>query len=1032
MRYIKHTQVVIMRIAALLLGAASVAFATASCTREASLEPSVTEPSAKVDPTESALSLCFTTQDTAPDTKSVIASPGFDSQIRSIAVYVVASDGSWKKMYSTTGTADIEGKAFSVRADGATSYTVYALVNMGDPAFPTSSPESFVYTLPADFPSLGSTGLPMSGSASVTPADIHAGSTTSVTVTLNRLLAKVEVTVNKSNMVSDSSDGAALRSGRLKLSQVSRLLRPFAATQQRRAWTTSELYGSDTDWHDFTLTDGKSVVSSSVTLYVPENRQGTGHGTTQSGKTPISGRANLVTYLEYTATKDGSSDGVSGSMTYRCYLGENETNSFDIIGDHVYNATLNLTWNGLFFDGDWRVDNSDLSDGRRLYLSTTANTASTFTDWGHLRRNVASQLFVNFSRDGGATWVHAAKDIDSWPYGWDLYVDGVKQGSGYSGTATGDLGWAYTGDVSRDQLYITPGPSSVSSSTHTLQVKSADGRVASNVVSFEVSQPLELALPYGSSYYVAQRPVSTVTSNSLEDSGATITFAEKNGNPGIEIVQTSNTIVWMNLLAAGDYTVVATASNGQTGEVSFSVGNPVVEQLWTSTPLWVDGTESERMLRYKTTDGTEMTIAMNNFLGYGTQFAPSLYETLLKPRITSLSPVGSYSFSNALRNLIGLNTEENCMFVSTLESTTPGEEIAVRDYLMGQNFKVNVQAGVESLAYQTYFKNPFADVTNTSFNETFHDFTTMYTHMNSSQVNTYGATMTYSMGAPGKMLYADVSNILVQASETLESRRTALKGTYSNGSSYIAIGLGAEGHYHPSGVNDVYIHVQNKYDKAAGGGRAAYCLSKKIGKATIYLHVAWATIVKNSSYHGEYNIKVTNSGLYQRDHNDDRWDMRYLCGGLLGQNDVEWNNEVGKLLSSDFYTMKLSSNTGFLYNSGHYILTDKYGFVASRFTRNSEDVAYGLGFAIMKTFSGNNHDTFTWNEWRSSLYTSPFCSRNSAFENWTGGGNWSGLTGHYYVSDKSNNTLKDASGNGYVVVHFLQDLPVNPNYGYVE
>lgn len=43
-----------------------------------------------------------------------------------------------------------------------------------------------------------------------------------------------------------------------------------------------------------------------------------------------------------------------------------------------------------------------------------------------------------------------------------------------------------------DRLAITPGPSSVASSLHTLQVKSADGRVVSNEVSFQVSQPLDL------------------------------------------------------------------------------------------------------------------------------------------------------------------------------------------------------------------------------------------------------------------------------------------------------------------------------------------------------------------------------------------------------------------------------------------------------------------------------------------------------------------------------------------------------------
>lgn len=300
--------------------------------------------------------------------------------------------------------------------------------------------------------------------------------------------------------------------------------------------------------------------------------------------------------------------------------------------------------------------------------------------------------------------------------------------------------------------------------------------------------------------------------------------------------------------------------------------------------------------------------------------------------------------------------------------------------------------------------------------------------------NTYGQSKNHALGnsSSGKMLYADASNVLIQASPTIETGRTALTGTYSNGSSYVSIGLGAEGKYHPSGVNDVYIHVQNTYDKAAGGDRAAYCLSKKIGTATIYLHVAWATIVKPKSYHGEYDIKVTNSGHYKKEHANDTWDMRYLCGGFLKQNDVESNKEVSNLTSSDFYTIHLSDGTGFYYYMGDYTLTNSYGFVASRFARNSADIAYGLGFAIMKTFSGNGHDTSTWSDWRTSTYTSPFCRYDPTFGNWTGTGSWSGLTGYYYVSDTHNLKLKDASGNGYVVAHFLQDLPVNLNNGYVE
>ena len=489
----------------------TVLFFGMSCQRENG--PVEQEPGSPVtlESGEAALSFCVITPVVGVDTKSVITDTYFETGIRSILILVLGEDGSWKSTYKEassgylstgTGVAALDLDAVKVRACYQ-DYTVYAFVNMGNvmdnmpvDASGKPTPDAYVYSLPVAYPDLGTRGMPMCAKVTVDTDDLPAGGQANVVLTLRRLMAKVVISVNKTGMTGENA--GVLNSSIIRVRQVPRVIRPFAAGGSG-ALEVAELYGgvgaayTDTDYYSFSAGSaaGAAYHTNVTTLYVPENYQGVGSETNQEkkatapGETPT-GRQALATFLEYKASKSGTNDGISGNLTYKAYLGENVVNDYNVIGDKVYRATLNLSWNGLFFDGDWRVDNSDITDSRRLYLSTTANASSASFDWGRLRRNVASQLYVNFSRDGGSTWVHSAKDIDAWPYGWDLYIDGVKQAAGAAATAAGDLGWSYIGDPSRDQLFITPGPSSVSSTPHTLQVKSSDGRIASNIVTFDV------------------------------------------------------------------------------------------------------------------------------------------------------------------------------------------------------------------------------------------------------------------------------------------------------------------------------------------------------------------------------------------------------------------------------------------------------------------------------------------------------------------------------------------------------------------
>lgn len=619
------------------------------------------------------VSFTVNTPAVAETTKSVITGDYFETGIRSILILIAGEDGSYKKVYkeATSGFLSTGIGGAVLQLDGVNlkakyqRYDIYAFVNMGDvlssipkDASGKLNPASFAYRLPDEYADLGTRGMPMCAQASLEANELGTGGETRVRLTLRRLMAKVMISVSKSGMTGENA--GVLNSSAIRVRQVPRFIRPFAAGGSRAA-TASDLYGgvsastTETDYFVFSAGAGDVSHTSVTTLYVPENCQGAGTGSTQEDKAPsggaLTGRHALSTYLEYTASKVGTGDGLSGDLTYKAYLGENEINDYNVAGDKVYRAALNLSWNGLFFDGDWRVDNSDITDGRRLYLSTTANAASSFTDWGHLRRNVASELYVNFSRDGGASWVHSAKDIDGWPYGWDLYIDGVKQAAGASATAAGDLGWAYTSATAGDQIAITPGPSSVASSVHTLQVKSADGRVVSNEVTFEVSQPLTLSWKAGVPAYVAQK--GALQSLDLEDPSASVSYSIKEGEGVVKLSAGSDGQSRMvSLVGPGTATIHAEcAATGQDGDITITVLAPTLSVSQDKIYCNPDGQNgrsgvygtsgSEASFSYKTQQGTVFSqrSASAQESVTGNYLDASLYEQYLNPVPQTESPL---------------------------------------------------------------------------------------------------------------------------------------------------------------------------------------------------------------------------------------------------------------------------------------------------------------------------------------------------------------------------------------------------------
>ena len=435
---------------------------------------------------------------TAPETatKSQYSESALNA-LREIWVLGLCDNGYWSTAYFREDELRRNGTAFQcppMTFLSGTHVTFFIAANMGNltdavraTLLPDGTPRmaDLEYLLP-DPVNLAQSAMPMAGTTSVTLSAAQTG--ISVPALLIPLLAQLSIAIQKCGIYGDAAT-VDLASRELKIKQANRRLRPFGLSA---ATTAGDLFSIDIDKESFSTAECYDRTHTDIVLYVPENAMGdllaADSSQWEKGNEPVSGKS-LCTYIEYNCTKDAGEDGLSGELAYRAYLGSDATRNFSVLRGCNYSCTLDLSWNGLFFEGDWRIDNSDIRDGRILTLSDTPCTVSgSYTDMGDVRKTFPRTLYVNFSRDGGSSWVQAAKDIDTWPYGWDLYVDGVKQCQGTSASASGDLGWTYTSADSCDLIGLCPGQTAITGERHTLQVKSADGRIASNIVSFTTSE----------------------------------------------------------------------------------------------------------------------------------------------------------------------------------------------------------------------------------------------------------------------------------------------------------------------------------------------------------------------------------------------------------------------------------------------------------------------------------------------------------------------------------------------------------------
>ena len=290
----------------------------------------------------------FRTLDTAfceVTTRSLLTAPDIETKKTSVTLAAYAGGTLAECQHYTTAL-----DAMVLELDPGQTYTLYALVNMGDmtASLPRleSDLESLTYRIPSyteGAESLATRGLPMAGTLD------YPGHGTVIPV--ERLLAKVTA------HLSCEWEDAAIRS--VRVCNLNRVLRPFGEAVR------------DEDWDQQEFDDGTGTASGTFVFYVPENRQGTIGGIqTSREKSPdandeVRARSNRLTYLETTVEGTGT---ILGTIVYRSYLGRNAVTDFDILRNARYDWTLRFLPDGLQYD-DWKHDNDLIDSQTGLHIS---------------------------------------------------------------------------------------------------------------------------------------------------------------------------------------------------------------------------------------------------------------------------------------------------------------------------------------------------------------------------------------------------------------------------------------------------------------------------------------------------------------------------------------------------------------------------------------------------------------------------------------------------------------------------------------
>lgn len=318
---------------------------------------------------------------------------------------------------------------FEISAGGLSN--IYALVNVGDMSddFPMTENdvrdmEYYVHS----YEDIENKGFPMSGVLEGFSPESSDG-----VIPVERLFAKLCVRITHKGLAGylpSSSYSYNMCNKSLYVRQANRRLIPFSERGSKALTPADVLNVSDNHQN---LNDRNAYQGSlsqaelgpgpgyaqdtTLVFYVPENVQGNllpanrdPFGKVYEEIADIGGRSysDYCTYLEFNARRENT-QGYSGEVKYRYYLGADNTSDFSLVRNRRYDITLDFTEEGFFVES-WKVTRGEDWNDRRVLKF--------IGDSFLIQPGETIDIMIHYRRDGQEN-----ADSQNVPGDWELKAD---------------------------------------------------------------------------------------------------------------------------------------------------------------------------------------------------------------------------------------------------------------------------------------------------------------------------------------------------------------------------------------------------------------------------------------------------------------------------------------------------------------------------------------------------------------------------------------------------------------------------------
>ena len=600
----------------------------------------------------------------------------------------------------------------SVKSDGVSN--IYALVNMGDMSgrFPQKETEvpGMEYRIQS-YDEIDHKGFPMSGvlrgyapERSVSVIDVY------------RLFAKLCVRITHAGLSGYSPSSYYsynMCNKSLYVRQANRRLLPFSEQNSKALSAADILDVSDSyqNLNDKNAYQGSLSQSglgpgpgyaqdTTLVFYVPENVQGNllpenddPFGKVYEEISDIGGQSysDLCTYLEFNARRENT-QGYSGDVMYRYYLGADNTSDFSLVRNKRYDVTLDFTEDG-FFAESWKVTRGgDWNDTRVLKF---------LGDSFSVQPGESADIMIHYHRAG-----RNGVDSQHIPGDWMLQVDDEAMASAGL-TYSFDPSVLITGKNGYKDFclrVVASGDARVGASIPITAV-TYDGRVADRTV-ISVAAPSAFSPKWSfRPEYVAQEGMMSFPDIAESDLPLSVSLSDGSKVSCMGISDRSFRII---ALEPGSVTIcVRNALGSKSAVTQLDIKAPSLEVDRSSLILNPDGETVTVSYRYRDAEGKILTdlnaSAFDSILLPVVEtkscFAPDVSSSVISLKIVSLNvDGGSLELGKDYSAVVKASgCEEVSPEEITLQVKNPFAGMITRDYGYVDDYTLFSQSNVNSV-----------------------------------------------------------------------------------------------------------------------------------------------------------------------------------------------------------------------------------------------------------------------------------------------------------------------------------------------